>query len=291
MPEIGNKTAKADINLIDETFDISQAESYHLSIQNKPGRLSFCILNTVINKYIVLRNYPISAEPGALSDECSAIFESDDLLGLSYKSSSHLCISPRCTLVPEHLFDPDGADACLEFNHGAMPGELTMQNYIKPAGVYNIFPCPEALAGLVRMYRHNIKFFHQATPFIASVVTGMPSPARRGMAVYFYSHYLDIAVVENKKLLFYNTFPINAPADSVYYLAGVSNLFDIDLLSTKLMYAGDFKHIPPEAAILKGHVDRIIECEPSKAFTYSHYIMEPFRRNFINLFNLYGCES
>ncbi|MDR1172884.1 MAG: DUF3822 family protein [Bacteroidales bacterium] len=290
MPEIGNKIAKADVNLIDETFDISQAESYHLSVQNGPDGLSFCVFNTVINKCIVLRNYPISADPSALLSECSVIFECDDLLGLRYKTSSYLWISPRCTLVPDHLFDQGEADACLEFNHGAMAGEQTMQNYIRSVGLYNIFSCPEALAALFRLYQHNINFFHQAMPFIESVVAGM-SPSVRGMAVYFYSHYLDIAVVENRKLLFYNTFPINAPEDSVYYLAGVSNLFDIDLLSTKLMYAGNFRHMPPEVAILKNHVDRIIECEPSKAVTYSHYIIEPFRKDFINLFNLYGCES
>jgi hypothetical protein len=290
MPEIGNNTVKADIDLVDETFDISQTESYHLSVQTVPGRLSFCVFNTVINKYILLRNYPLS-ESNSLVNECSAIFENDHLLGLRYKSSSHLLVSPHCTLVPEHLFDPGEADAYLEFNHGAIAGESTLQNYLRPAGLYNIFSSPEALIALLRLHQHNVNFFHQATPFIESIVAEMPSSSGLGMAVYFYSHYLDIVVAANKKLLFYNTFPINAPEDSVYYLAGVSNLFDIDLLSTRLMYAGTFRHMPPEAAILKKHVERIVECEPSKTVTYSHYIIEPFRKNFINLFNLYGCGS
>jgi hypothetical protein len=109
--------------------------------------------------------------------------------------------------------------------------------------------------------------------------------------VYFYAHYLDVAVVENDRLLFYNTFPINAPEDSVYYLAGVANLFDIDLTSAKLMYEGNFRQATPEATILKNYVDHIIECEPPKDVTYSHYITESLRKDFVNLFNLYGCES
>jgi hypothetical protein len=56
------------------------------------------------------------------------------------------------------------------------------------------------------------------------------------------------------------------------------------------MYAGNFKHMPPEIEILKGYAGCIVEYEPSNAFTYSHCIEESFRKNFINLFNLYGCE-
>ena len=290
MPEIGNKITETDIDLVDETFERSQAGSYHLSIQIEPGRLSFCVLNTVLNKYIVLRNYPLfSTDPHALVSECSCIFENDELLGLRYKSSSHLWVSPRCTLVPEHLFDPDNEDSFLEFNHGTTAGEQVLHNYIRPIGLYNLFSYHESLMALLRIFQPDVKLFHHATPFIESV--GMSSLSKTRMAVCFYSKYLDIAVVENSELLFYNTFQINTPEDSVYYFVGVSNLFKINLLQIKLIYAGNFKHMPPEVTILKDYVERIIEQEPSNAVTYSHYISDTFRKNFINLFNLYVCGS
>ena len=287
MPETGNKTVEPDINLVDETFDISQAGSYHLSIQTEPGRLSFCVFNTVINKYIVLRNYPLT-DPHALVSECSYIFENDELLGLRYKSSSHLWVSKRCTLVPEHLFDSGDEDSLLAFNHGAIAGEQILYNHIPSVGLYNIFSCPESLMALLRLYQPDVNLFHQATPFINSIA---PSSGRTSIAVFFYSGYLDIMVVKDKELLFYNTFRINTPEDSVYYYVGVSNLFEINPLQTDLIYAGNFKHIPPEVVILRDYVGRIIECEPSGVVTYSYFISDPFRKNFINLFNLYGCES
>ena len=291
MPEIGNKIAKVNVDLVDETFSVSQSGDCHLSIQTEPGRLSFCILNTVINKYVVLRDYALcSADSCDLPGECNSVFENDDLLGLKYKSSAHLWVSPRCTLVPEHLFETGEKDSYLTFNHGSTAGELILQNHIRAAGAYSIFSCPEALMNLLRLHQPNIAFYHQSAPFIRSVF-GMPSPDRKGMAVYFYPDCLDIAVVENKKLLFYNTFHITAPEDSVYYLAGVSNLFGINISSVRLLYAGNTGHIPPEAAILRNYVERIVECEPASAVVYSHYITEPFRKDFIHLINLYGCES
>ena len=290
MPEIGNKIAEADIDLVDETFERSQAGSYHLSIQIEPGRLSFCVFNTVINKYIVLRNYPLfTTDPHELVSEWSSIFENDELLGLRYKSSSHLWVSPRCTLVPEHLFDPDNEGSLLEFNHGATTGEQVLHNYIRPVGLYNLFSYPESLMALLRLFQPDVKLFHHATPFIASVGTAPVN--KTSMSACFYSKYLDITIVKDKELLFYNSFQINTPEDSVYYFAKVSNLFEINPLQTKLIYSGNFKHMPPEVAILKGYVERIVEHEPSNAVTYSHYISDAFRKNFINLFNLYGCES
>jgi len=207
MPEIGNNTVNADINLVDETFDVSQSESYHLSIQIEPGRLSFCVFNTVINKYVVLRNYPLHiADQQALVDECEIIFEYDHLLGLKYKSSSLLWVSPRSTLVPGQLFDAANVDSYLAFNHKGAVGEQTLYQYVKAADFYTVFPCPETLISLLRKCQPNIRVFHQTVPFIESVIDRAPSSGRCRVAAFFYSPYLDFVIAENKKLLFYNTF-------------------------------------------------------------------------------------
>ena len=291
MPEIENRITKRDINLVDETFDASQSGSCHLYVQIEPQGLSFCVFNTVINKFIVLRNYLFhETSPHTLVDECSSIFANDELLGLKYKSSGLLWVSPRSTLVPDDLFDPNEADTYLSFNHGELANERTQYNYIKSAGLYQVFSCPESLINLLRSYQPKIRLFHQTTPLIESLIARNASPDKF-MAIYFYSCNLEFVIVENKKLLFYNGFQINAPEDSVYFLAGVSNLFNIELLSTHLLYVGDLKRLPPEVAILEDYVERIIECEPPNTVTYSYLITEPLRKNFINLFNLFGCES
>jgi len=287
MPEIGNNIAQADINLVDETFDRSQSASYHLSIQTETDRLTFCVFNTVINKCIVLRSYPFSS---AYVDVLISVFENDKLFMLNCKSCCHLWVSPRYTFVPEHLFAPDEADEYMTFNHGALADEETLYHYSHAANLYHLFSCPKELISLFRKYHPQIRFFHHSKPLIESIITETSPTDKVGMAIYFYSGWLDIVVVKNKKLLFYNSFQINAPADSVYYFAGVSSMFDINLSSIKLTYAGSLKQMPPEIAILENSVGQMVESEPTNALTYSHYISDPFRRNFINLINSYGCE-
>jgi hypothetical protein len=296
MPEIGNNIAKADIDLIDDSFDVSHSGSYHLSIQIESGRFSYCIFNTETNKYIVLRSYPLTVtDPSSITGHSSLvsayfpIFENDYLLSLSYKSSSLLLISPRYTLVPDHLFDPGKAEVYLNFNHGAVSDEQVLHRHFRPANVYCVFSCPDELLNLILMYQPYIRFFHQSAPLIESVLSGISQTSEEEVAIHYYHRWLDVVLVKNKKLLFYNSYRINAPADSLYYLLGVTNIFDVVLLSTKIMYAGNLVQMPPEIEILKGYVSSI-ENVPSNAFTYSHYITEPNRRNFSNLFNLYRCE-
>lgn len=294
MQETGNNHIiyEAATNLIDETFDVSQSESYHLSIQTGPEGLSFCIFNVVIGKYVVLRHYPfVFGNTDALTDICKNIFENDDLLSLKYKSSCHLRISPRCTLVPAKLHNPEDNEAVFRFNHGWKAGENIRQNHIQVAGLYNIFPYPKNLISLLQQYQPAIVFSHHATPFIDSIVAESFSSAKMNVALYSYSDFIDIIIAKAKKILFYNTFEINTPEDTVYYLAGVLNLFDTKLASVKLQYAGNIDNMPANIKIADKYVARIAECEALDTVTYSHYITRRLRTHFIHLFNLYKCVS
>jgi hypothetical protein len=255
--------------------------------------MSFCVFNSLINKIIVLRSFPLHATQvdhhPSLVRAYRPIFENDDLLGLTYMSSRLLRVSSRFTFVPEHLFDPRDTDLYMSFNHGLATGEHPLHHFISSVKVFQVFSCPRELMSLFRLYQPHVQFFNQSTPFIDSVQKETTSSGSIYVAVYFYEHWMDIAVMKYEKLLFYNSYKINAPADSVYYLVCVSNMFGIDLKSTTLMYAGNLRQMPPEVSILKDFTNGIIENEPYSTVSFSHCITEPFRNNFINLFNLYGC--
>ena len=102
---------------------------------------------------------------------------------------------------------------------------------------------------------------------------------------------MDILLIKNKQLLLYNTFEVNTPADSIYFLAGVLSLHKMSLSSTSVSYAGELKESPLYVEMIRKYVLRINECEPFSTITYSHYLIESMRKRFINLFNLYGCAS
>jgi hypothetical protein len=216
--------------------------------------------------------------------ECKTIFERDDLLGLRYNNSRLLWVSPRSTLVPQQLFDADGVDLYLTFNHGKVAGEQTMYNHIGAANLYNVFSCPAQLADILKLYQPNINFFHHATPIIELSVDKTDSA---NIFTYFYSGNLDIIVIDGGKMLFYNTFKISAPEDSLYYFTLVFNSINV---ATNLVYVGNCKKMPFEMSLLKFYVNDLTDFEPPSNVAYSDCITKPISKDFVNLFNLHRCE-
>jgi hypothetical protein len=286
MQETGNKSApQANIDLVDETFDVSQSESYHLSLQIAEEGLSLCVFNTVVDKYLLLRHYPFSGGDSLIA-RSGEVLECDELLRLPYKNCSALWVSPRSTLVPEHLFDERNAGKYLNFNHGAEQDEQALYHYICAAQLYHVFSLPDVLKTMVESYQPHVRWFHHGIPLIER----MPAQAKP-VAVFFYGKHMDVVIRQNRQMAFYNTFQVDAPEDAVYYLASVLNLFDLQLSSVHLVYAGHTEDISRYADHIRQYIAHVAEGEPLATVTYSHYLTDPLRKRFIHLFNLYGCVS
>ena len=45
------------LELFDETLDINSTENYELSVQVSPEGLSFCILDSIRNKFVLIRSF------------------------------------------------------------------------------------------------------------------------------------------------------------------------------------------------------------------------------------------
>ena len=45
------------LELFDETLDINSTENYELSVQVSPDGFPFCLLDTIRNKYVLLRSF------------------------------------------------------------------------------------------------------------------------------------------------------------------------------------------------------------------------------------------
>jgi hypothetical protein len=220
-------------------------------------------------------------------EECKTVFECDELFGLKYKDCRCLWVGQRSTIVPEKLFDKDIADRYLAFNHGKANYERTLYNCVKGINLYNVFSCSEDLFAELQKYQADVKIFHHATSLI-DYTTKMKHIYN--VSVYFHSGNLDIIVAHRNKLRYFNTFQIGAPPDSVYYYSLVLNSLDVDIRSTKIAYSGSLQYMPAEVSILKDFVMGIVEYEVFTDVKFNQFIVEPFQKEFVNLFNLRQCE-
>ncbi|MDR1673774.1 MAG: DUF3822 family protein [Bacteroidales bacterium] len=283
MPETGggNKPfIRATVDLLDETFDVSQIGNCLLFLQITTGSVSFCIFHTGSGKYVGLRHY-LFARENDLYSCCRSVFESDELLRLKYKNCCGLWLSPRYGLVPVPLFDPQAVEKYINFTLGKATDETTLYRCMQEAQTYVVFSVPAELKNIVEAYQPATQWFHQSETFIRFV------PEEKQAAFFFYGNNMDITVRQSQKLLFYNTFAVKTSEDVLYFLASVLNLHGLPL-SVDIAFAGVWDESPYKS--ISQYVTHISEWTPDHVGTAGNFT-ESLLRRFFHLFYLSRCAS
>ncbi|MDR0714226.1 MAG: DUF3822 family protein [Bacteroidales bacterium] len=286
MPETGNNPDFPFIDLVDETFDVSRSTVFVLSVQIGGEGLSYCLFDTVVNKFVVLRHYPLDRQEDIIA-LCGKVFESDEWLKFRYRQSRVMWVSPRSTMVPEDLLDERCAEQILNFNHDSPSHEeQTFVRHLPSQKLYHLFSVPVSLVRLLSACQPDIRWLHHAQLTIEGIAA-----KKTPVSLFFYRGYMDTALFRNKQFLFYNSFPVNSPVDAFYFLAGVEERFNMPLIATEVACSGTADNIPSYLEYFKSHSLRVTECESGRNHIYSHYITESLQRRFAYLFHLHECVS
>ncbi len=281
-----------ELNLLDETLDLNQSPSYHLSIQVSPDGFSFVILDLVRNKYVALRHYDLEPglPPDRYLDRIEEIIEKDDFLGTEFKSVYLLCPSARYTLVPAPLFRKDRLKLYFSFNHPMEELDELHYNSLRNANAYLIYALPGELGNtLVRHFRQ-AAFFHPGVPMIEHLLTTPGNKAREHtVSLHLERESLDLAVHGEKQLRFFNTFRHSHPHDVLFFLMYVMEQMKLDQEKTGLLLSGQIEKTSETYQLLKQYVREVRFSKPNEVYTYSYTFQEVPSHLFVNLLNLYPC--
>jgi hypothetical protein len=291
MPETGKiNPGMADIDLIDKSLDLNKTEKYHISIQIDLDGVSFCILDISRSIYVAFKKYTINKvkDTENLVDRIEKILSEDDLLTHSFRSSSLLYLTQKSTLVPASFFDEGKMKDFFEFNHALEELDELNFNFIQDIDAYNVFAIPTDVANLVYNKFRTVKFYHQATPFIKSVISGFGEPS--GMHINLNRDFFDIIVKENDKLKFYNTFRFLNETDLLYFVMYVSTQLNINNKTILLTLCGEPSDKPVFFDALGKYFPNLSYFEPVYPLFGESFVRFDHHK-FFNLFYLYNCES
>ena len=73
------------MELFDETLDINSTENYELSLQASPDGVYFSLLDTIRNKFVLIRTFEPEENRYLSTDKINEIFSEDDFLKKRYK--------------------------------------------------------------------------------------------------------------------------------------------------------------------------------------------------------------
>src|ERR1035437_768799 len=279
----------AFLELFDETLDINSTENYELSIQVSPDGLSFCLLDSIRNKFILIRSFGAEENKYFNADKISELLLKDDFLTKRYKKVHCVMPSSKFTLVPTPLFDPGKKVEYFTFNHTMKDDHIVLVDKISDPDAFLVFSVSRSISELINSVypgvypHHHIKLLLDHTSSIRKSVNG------NYIHVHVERDFFNLIIFNNNILKFCNSFAYRNISDILYYVLNAFKNLDIKQEET-IYFSGITEKYDDLSSSFSLYIRNIRFAEPSGDFTFSYVFNDTELHRFMNLFNVVNCE-
>ncbi len=281
----------AEFAYLDESLDINQTGMYHMSIQVGLSGLSFCILNSVDNKYVALKHYPFIQEDRAgFTGQLEEVAGRDEFLGRDYKSLAVMPVGYRSTLVPAPLFREKDKELFFSFNHPLEEEETVLSARVKAVDAYALFTLPPEMPEALTRIFPQAKILPQTVPFLEGIVRYLWIKGKEpALFLNIHDDFFDLAVFRGQTPLLINAFRYRQVNDMIYFILYTLKTLEMDPSASPVILQGKITPASSLLNSLKRYVKKISFARRDPSFTYSYTFNMVSEHTFVNLFNVYPC--
>ncbi len=276
--------------LFDETLDINATENYELSLTAAYDGLSFTILDTLRNKFVLIRSLEPDEGKSFNAGKISDILDDDDFLPRKYKKIVIQTPSRKSTIVPAALYDPGKKDKYFDFNHTSDPGQVILANRIGDPDSYVVFQVPAALSEVLSRHYPGITLFHHTRPLLWYASRRARNAGGTYVQVHIERDFFTLVIFGDDSLKFCNSFVFRNVSDIMYYVLNVFRKMNISQEET-IRFSGRTGIYDDITSGFSAYVRNISFCEPYGNHSFSYVFNETGLQRHLNLFNALSCES
>lgn len=279
----------AFLELFDETLDINATENYELSVQICSDNLSFSILDTLRNKFVMLRSHEADDAGGFNAVSLEDFISKDDFLTKKFRKVNIITPAQRSTLVPTPLYDPAMKEEYFRFNYAAAEGNIILTNELREQNAYLVFEIPGDLNDIIMKYFPVIQPCHQLKPLLNYMTGSRRSTGGCSVNIHLEKDFLNIAVLDQNSLKFCNTFLYKTGSDIKYYVLYVLKRLGIRQ-DEPVSFSGKLRKNDGFISSLSDYLGSIRYAYPAGNFTFSYVFNDTEMHRFLNLFMITNCE-
>lgn len=281
-----------NIHFIDKSFDYTDVDKYHLSLQVFLKGFSFSVLDRTCNKYVALAHYDFSRITSyrTLVKLIGEIIDGEPLLQCRFNHVKILYATSDYTFVPSALYSEDNKDEYFKFNQELKAGQELHTNYIFGNSTYVIYSVSGVLCSFFQTRFPNAKFYHQSVPVIEELTlkSKMEDNGKR-VLVNVYPAIFDFVLIEGRDIVLFNTFSYKSVADFNYFFLNAVDNLKLSPLTIPVSVCG---MVPSDHQImesLKKYIKNISYFARPSHFEYAYGFNEVPSHYFTNMINLYQC--
>lgn len=212
-----------------------------LSIQISLNGLSFCVLDSISNTIIKQESTLFAEElnPYEVLKNLTALIEKNELSKLSFSEVTVIHRNTLFSLVPKALFNEKEIANYLKFNTKILANDHIAFDEILNFDIMNVYVPFININNYIYELFGDFEYQHHGTVLIQSLLNNFDGTKEPICYVHILEKQLDITVIENKKLVLYNSFNYTTKEDFIYYILFVLEQLNLDAETLKLKLFGD----------------------------------------------------
>jgi hypothetical protein len=277
------------LELFDETLDINSTENYELALQVSPDELSFCLLDTIRNKFVLIRSFKPEDNKYFSIDALRELINNDDFLKKNYKKVSVVVPSAKFTIVPAPLFDPGKKEEYYTFNHQKDGDDYIFANKLADPDAFIVFAVNRQLHELVNTYYRGVNPVHHLRPLFNQISHLRKSETDNYIHLHIERDYFNLIIFSNNTLKYCNTYNYRNISDILYYVLNVFKKLDIRQEET-IYFSGLTEKYDDISSNFSMYIRNIKFAGPVGNFTFSYVFNDTELHKFLNLFTIVNCE-
>ncbi len=213
-----------------------------LSVQVSLNGLSFCIVDTIKNTVVSFDHLVFEKErtPYGLEKGLVALFKKHNL---SHQTFCEIVVIHRnrfFSLVPKPLFNEDELANYLKFNTKILANDHLAYDELDNSDIVNVYVPFANVNNYIFELFGAFTFMHSGSVMINSL-HGQRHDKNQMCYVYVADSQLEITIISQKKLIFYNSFTFSSKEDFIYYVLFTFEQLQLDNESIKLKLFGAIK--------------------------------------------------
>jgi hypothetical protein len=232
---------------------------YHLSIQVSLNGLSFCILDSIGKKIVRAESYRFSSRrnPFEAQKELKAFIKSQGVNTYAYSEVVVVHRNDLFSLVPKVLFDPQELPNYLKYNAKILANDLLEYDEIPAFDLVNVYVPFVNINNTIYDFFGDFEFKHHGTVLIEALLASTAVQNEPVCFAYVTPEELDIVVIQQKKLLYFNSFSYQTPEDFLYYLLFTMEQLELDTNTAKVRMFGHIEEGNPVFDLCQEYIQNL----------------------------------
>lgn len=279
----------AFLELFDETLDINSTENYELAVQAGPDGFSFCLLDSLRNKFVLIRSFEPEDNKYYSAEIVNELIDKDDFLTRNYRKTRVIMPASKFTLVPAPLYDPAKKDEYFTLNHKHEENRRIISNKITDPDAYVISSVSASLHDLLLNVYPAVHPCVHIYPLFNHISAVRKAVSGNYIHVHVERDYFNLIIFTDSQLKFCNTYFYRNVSDILYFVLNVFTRLGIKQEET-IYFSGLTEKYDDLTSGFSIYVKNIKFSEPKGTFTFSYVFNEIGLHKFLNLFSIFNCE-